>query len=959
MQADTEKITLTIDGQPVTVPAGTTLWEAARSAGISVPVLCHDPDLAPVGVCRVCVVEVQGGRVLAASCVRLAEEGMQVSTDSERCRVSRRIVAELLLADHPRPCAKQNQFGTCDLENLGARLGIADPRFPASREWAAPQADAAGQTGAGDQNGGGRPSLDLSSPVIAVDHAACILCDRCIRACDDLQVNEVIGRTGKGHSARISFDDDRPMGESTCVSCGECMAHCPTGALTDKPLVLDFDPPAMAPVSTVCPYCGVGCSLTYHVQEAKVVRATARRGPANEGRLCVKGRYGFDYSGHPQRLTVPLIRRNAFYPKKALSRIAEEEGDFRRKRRGAPPADYGPILEAFREASWDEALDLCAQRLLRIKDEHGPDALAGFGSAKCTNEDSYIFQKLVRAAFGTNNVDHCTRLCHASSVAALMETIGSGSVSNPFADVALADVCLVIGSNATENHPVAATYIKQAAKRGTTLVVADPRRPSLARQAAHYLRFKPGTDVALLNGLMNVILAEGLHDPAFIAARTEGFEGLRETVAHYPPDVAARITGIPASTILEIARLYGRAKAAIIFWGMGISQHTTGTDNARCLVSLALLTGNIGRPGTGLHPLRGQNNVQGASDMGLIPMVYSGYQRVDDPKARAQFEEAWGLPLDPKPGLTVVEIMSGALTGDTRGMLMMGENPFLSDPNVNKVKKCLSSLEFLAVQDIFLTETAEYADVILPASAHAEKEGTYTNTDRCVQLARKATEPPGSARNDWEVLVDLSARMGYPMDYRSAAEIFAEMAALTPDYGGLSHERLERDPVYWPCPSPDHPGTRALFTEAFPRGRGKFSPAEFAPARELPDAEYPFVLNTGRVLEHWHTGTMTRRSRALDTISPEPFVEIHPQDAGTLGIDEGHPIRVRSRRGSIVVPARITGKVSPGSVFVPFHFSEAAANLLTIDALDPTAKIPEFKYCAVRLEAVEAGNGNP
>jgi formate dehydrogenase major subunit len=520
-----------------------------------------------------------------------------------------------------------------------------------------------------------------------------------------------------------------------------------------------------------------------------------------------------------------------------------------------------------------------------------------------------------------------------------------------------ADVCIVIGSNTTENHPVAATFIKQAAKRGTTLVVMDPRRPELARHAHHYLRFKPGTDVALLNSMMQVILAEGLHDPAFIEARTEGFEGLREVVAHYPPEVAEKICGIPAESIREVARLYGRACAAIIFWGMGISQHTTGTDNARCLVSLALLTGHVGRPGTGLHPLRGQNNVQGASDMGLIPMVYSGYQAVGRPEVRARFEAAWGVPLDPKPGLTVVEIMGGALKGEIRGMLMMGENPFLSDPNVNKVKKCLASLEFLAVQDIFLTETAEFADVILPASAHAEKEGTYTNTDRCVQLARQATEPPGNARNDWQVLVDLSTRMGYPMDYASAAAIFAEMASLTPDYAGLDHARLAAAPVYWPCSTPEDPGTQVIFTESFPRGRGKFSPAEFAPARELPDAEYPFVLNTGRVLEHWHTGTMTRRSRALDALVPEPFVDLHPRDASALGVADGQPVRVRSRRGSIVVPARVTPRVAAGSVFVPFHFVEAAANLLTNDALDPTAKIPEFKYCAVNVEPLAAAGG--
>jgi formate dehydrogenase major subunit len=478
----------------------------------------------------------------------------------------------------------------------------------------------------------------------------------------------------------------------------------------------------------------------------------------------------------------------------------------------------------------------------------------------------------------------------------------------------------------------------------------DPRRPDLARNADLYVRFKPGTDVALFNSLMHVILEEGLQDDAFIEQRTEGFDSLRETVRRYPPELAEQITGVPRETIRQVARLYGKAERAIIFWGMGISQHTTGTDNARCLISLALLAGHIGRPGTGLHPLRGQNNVQGASDVGLIPMVYTDYQPVGDPDVRAKFEAAWGVPLDPSPGLTVVEIMGSALAGEIRGMFMMGENPFLSDPNINKVKKALASLEFLAVQDIFLTETAEFADVVLPATAFPEKEGTYTNTDRKVELARKAVPPPGQARTDWEVVADLSCRMGYPMDYRSAEEIFAEIAALSPSMGGISYERLRREAsVYWPCPEPGHPGTTVLFTETFPRGRGKFTPAEWAPARELPDEDYPFILNTGRVLEHWHTGTMTRRAKALDEISPTPFVDLHPDDAVRLQIADGDPVRVESRRGAVVVPARVTRRVDLGNVFIPFHFREAAANLLTIDALDPTAKIPEFKYCAVRL----------
>jgi formate dehydrogenase major subunit len=560
---------------------------------------------------------------------------------------------------------------------------------------------------------------------------------------------------------------------------------------------------------------------------------------------------------------------------------------------------------------------------------------------------------MIRAVFGTNNVDHCTRLCHASSVAALMETIGSGAVTNLFGDVLLADVAIIIGSNTPENHPVAATFMKQAAMRGTTLIVIDPRRTEMHRRATYSIQFKPGTDVALLNSMMQVIIAEGLANRPFIEQRTAGYEKLAAAVAPYTPEAAEKITGVPAQQIRAIARAYGRAERAIIFWGMGISQHTTGTDNARCLISLALLTGNVGRPGTGLHPLRGQNNVQGASDVGLIPFVYTDYQSVADPEMRAKFERAWGVPLDPKPGLTVVEIMHEVHEGHIKGMMMMGENPFISDPNTNVVKECLAAMEFLVVQDIFLTETAEYADVILPGTAFPEKDGTYTNTDRYVQLARKAINPPGQARTDWQVIAELATRMGYAMSYRSVAEIWDEIAALSPSFAGISHARLAEKPLSWPVPTPDHPGSDVLFTDGFPKGLGQFSPAEFAPAKELPDDEFPFVLNTGRYREHWHTGSMTRRAKALDALAPEALADMHPDDLQMLGIGDGEFVRLCSRRGEIVLKARASKRMTRGSVFVPFHFKEAAANLLTIDALDPYGKIPEFKFCAVRVERLD------
>ncbi len=912
-------ISLNIDGELVSVHDGTTVWEAARQLEKEIPVPCHNPKLEPVGVCRTCVVEVNGARVLAASCVRKCEEGMEVQTDSERVRRSRRMVVELLLADHPAPCEKHRNTGDCELELLAEKEGLSESRFSSrSIEY-------------------GR---DASSHVIDVDHNACILCDRCIRACSDTQSNDVIGRMLKGYEARISFDDNLPMGESSCVSCGECMAACPTGALYDKPLsdVADFRD--VKKVDSICPYCGVGCGTTIHVKDNTIVRVTGRdSGAANNGRLCVKGRYGFDYANHPDRLTVPLIRKPEF-PKQ--------------------PDGYENPMEQFREATWEEALGMSAGMFKQVKEESGPSALAGFGSAKGSNEEAYLFQKLIRAVFGTNNIDHCTRLCHASSVAALMETIGSGAVSNVFHDVLEADCAIVIGSNTTENHPVAATFIKRARKDGLKLILMDVRKVDLAKHADHFLQFKGGTDVAVLNGIMHVILRDGLEDGKFISARTENFPSLQQAVKPYTPEVTEKITGVPAELIEKVALTYGKAKNAIIFWGMGISQHTTGTDNARSLINLCLLTGNIGRPGTGLHPLRGQNNVQGASDAGLIPMVYPGYQNVESDEARAKFEKAWGVPLDPNKGLTVIEIMSEVLDGKIRAMYMLGENPFLSDPNINKVKKALAKMEFLCVQDIFLTETAAYADVVLPASSFPEKKGTFTNTDRRVQLGIPAIDPPGQARQDWEIICDLANRMGYEMNYESVEDVFDEFTLLTPSYSGISYDRLAGGrAVIWPCPTTDHPGTSVLFRKDFPTGsgKGKFVSAEYVPQKELPDEEYPFVLNTGRNLLHWHTGTMTRRAKALDAISPEPYVEICPEDASALGVEESDIMKVVSRRGEIELKARISGRPNRGSVFIPFHYREAAANLLTIDELDPFGKIPEFKCCAVQVKRMANGDG--
>jgi formate dehydrogenase major subunit len=935
----TENVTLRIDGREITVEDGTTILDAAAQLGIQIPVLCHDERYDPVGVCRMCVVDV-GARAYAAACVRPCEEGMEVTTTGDRLDRHRATLTELLLSDQPDPAADPKETTTADNELL-----VLVRQYGIDKRDGLPHGDGRG--------------IDDSNPVISVNHDACILCDRCVRACDDIQGNDVIGRSGKGYATRIAFDLNDPMGDSSCVTCGECVAACPTGALTNKPL---HDVPIrprseLRQVDTVCPYCGVGCALTYHVDDERkaVSFAEGREQPGSKGRLCVKGRYGWDYARSPQRLTTPLIRRDDSYPKGPLS--GDVKGEGRGRRRPGGLVDYDEVMPHFREASWDEALDLIATSLVGIRDQYGSGAIAGFGSAKCSNEEAYLFQKLIRAGFGTNNVDHCTRLCHASSVAALFEGVGSAAVSTTYGDVINADVAILAGTNTTANHPVASSFFKQARRRGTTLIVVDPRRERVAEHADIYCQIKPGTDVAFYNGVMHAIIEMGLVDRDFIARRTSNYGELAKLVKEYPPERAGQICGISPAVLREVARAWGEAGAAVVYWGMGISQHTTGTDNARCLIALCAITGQVGRPGTGLHPLRGQNNVQGASDAGLIPMFYPDYQPVDRPAAWERFERAWGLELDHVRGLTVTEIVGSALKKGVRGMYMMGENPFLSDPNINKVRKALSALDFLAVQDIFLTETAEFADVILPASSYLEKEGSYTNTDRRVQRGRKVLDPPGQARVDWEIIQDIANRVGLPMDYDSADEIFDELVSLMPNYTNLSYDNLGSTGKLYPNADPEQSdGTVVLFQDAFNTedGLAHLVPAEWMPARELPSEEYPFVLNTGRLLEHWHTGSMTRRSFALDTISPNATVFLSPEDAERMGIADGDFARVTSRRGSIELEARVSHRETSGSCFIPFHFREAAANLLTIDEIDPFGKIPEFKFCAVRVEPAAA-----
>jgi formate dehydrogenase major subunit len=896
-----------LDGRRVHAQSGETLLAVAAREGVEIPHLCHCEGLEPAGNCRACMVEIEGERVLAPSCCRRPAAGMVVHSASVRARHAQSMMLELLRSDVPATMPD----GSSELAQWCERLGVGASRF-------APRAS---------------PAPDLSHPAFEVRLDACIHCTRCVRACRDTQVNDVLGMAFRGADSRVVFDQDDAAAASTCVACGECVQACPTGAL--RPVSRAHGSPVKR-VDSLCPYCGVGCQVTYVVQDHRVVEVEGRDGPANHGRLCVKGRFGYDYVHHPQRLTVPLIRR-ADAPAKRGDYVLE-------------PSRW---QEVFREATWDEALDAAVGGLLRLLQARGPASLAGFGSAKCSNEEAYLFQKLVRTGFRNHNVDHCTRLCHASSVAALLEGIGSGAVSNPVADVAEADFVLVIGANPSVNHPVAASFLKNAVRRGTRLVLADPRATDLARHAWRHLAFRPDTDVALLNAMLHVIVADGLVDAAFVADRTRGFDDLVRRVAAFTPEAMAPVCGIAAATIREVAHAYATSRASMILWGMGVSQHVHGTDNARCLIALALATGQIGRPGTGLHPLRGQNNVQGASDAGLIPMMYPDYRRVDDAQARADFERRWGVTLEERPGLTVVEIMDAARRGEIRGLYVMGENQAMSDPDVTHAREALAALEHLVVQDLFLTETAVFADVVLPAAAFAEKTGTFTNTDRLVQMARQALEPPGQARADWWITQAIAQRLGLPWSYAGPAEIFDEMRHAMPSIAGITWERLEREhAVTYPCMQEGDAGQRVLFAETFPMpdGRAHFVPADLVAAAEQPDDDYPFVLITGRQLEHWHTGSMTRRSTVLDAIEPDPVALAHPDDLVRLGIDAGGLLTLRSRRGSVSLYARADTALPRGAVFVAFCWFEAAVNRLTRPQLDPVAKIPGFKYCAVRVE---------
>ena len=898
----TQTVTLSIDNQEVTVPKGTTILEAAKGLGVEIPTLCHLKELAPDGSCRMCVVEVEGGRRggLTTACTAHCQEDMVVSTHSEKVADSRRFILDLLLSNHKLECFSCGKNGDCQLQQYALDYGIDATSFTEGKRMPCHQED-------------------TSNPFFSYDPEKCIMCRRCARVCQLRQGRDVLSIANRGFETKMMPSYGQAFDQSICQSCGNCVSSCPTGALTAKD-TKEYRKWETQKIPTTCPHCGTGCQMNLLVKNNRLVGVEPLDGPANKNLLCVKGKFAsYKFVGSGDRLTEPLIKRNGI----------------------------------FEPASWEEALTLVSSKFNEIKAENGADALAGFSCSRATNEDNYVFQKMVRAAFGTNNVDNCARVCHSASVHGLAQTLGSGAMTNPIADITEdVDMILLVGSNPEEAHPVIGAQIRQAIQRGTQVVVVDPRKINLVKDSALHLQVQAGTNVAFANGMMHVILKEGLADRHFIEERTEGFLDLEKMVADYTPEKVAEICHIHPEDLIQAARMYAKAEKAPIIYCLGVTEHSTGTEGVMSMSNLAMLVGKVGKPGCGVNPLRGQNNVQGACDMGCMPYDFPGYQKVNNPEVIDKFEKAWHVPLNRNTGLTSTKVLPAATAGNVKGLYIFGEDPIVTDPDTGHVRQALESLDFLVVQELFMTETAAYADVVLPGISYAEKDGTFTNTERRVQRVRKAVEPRGQAREDYEIFCEVMTRMGYPCAYESAKEIMKEISAVTPSFGGINYERLEKESLQWPCRSLTDPGTPIMHVGSFARGKGLFKAIPYKQAQELPDEEYPYLMSTGRMLYHYNTRAMTGRTEGINQIANHSYIEINAVDAQALGIQEGDKVEVHSRRGKIETYAAVGNRVFPQEVFMTFHFPDGNVNEITNAVFDDIATIPEYKVCAVAIKPV-------